>query len=355
MTAKISSIVDILKVKIIDKLLNKKNISNYLSCNSSILSVYFNFGSSLFFFISCCIFYNVFMTEIILCSNGHDEGAVGQKKLPFVYINYCLSYPKLNNGEGKFALFYKWVPWITSACCLLIYTPKIFIHKLSCNYLALQLMKINDLNNNLYICNDEKKKKNNKKNSDADDFDFDDYPDKINCNKFITNLLIELINFRWNKCRNLYWKCLFVHIYALALNFFLILFLDFLLQGRFLLYVQNTFPFQRNITDFSDKMTQTFYPFSECNINMNYVSMARSELIVCHLTLMEYYEKIFFIIWLYLFILPLFTFMYILYIFSLFRNNYNAFLEHLLNSNLNYNLFLVCKTIIEKKKEIKFV
>ena len=88
---------------------------------------------------------------------------------------------------------------------------------------------------------------------------------------------------------------------------------------------------------------------------MNYVAMARSERIVCHLTLMEYYEKIFFIIWLYLFILPLFTFMYILYIFSLFRNNYNAFLEHLLNSNLNYNLFLVCKTIIEKKKEIKFV
>lgn len=356
MTSKIvsSSVVDLIRHKIMDKIVNKKNISNYLSSNSYILSIYFNFGTSLFFFISCCIFYNVFTTEIILCNNSHQEGAAGKSKLPFLYVNYCLSYPKLSNGQDKFALFYKWVPWITSACCFIIYTPKILINKLSCNYIALHLMKINYLSNNYYSNDEEKRKKNNKRNNSDDDDDVDrtfdcDY-DKY-CNKSIKNLITELINLRWNRCSDIYWKCLFTHTYALAVNFFLILLLDFLLQGRFLFYVQKTFPFQRNITHFSDTMSQTFYPFSECNINQNTIIQGRSEYIVCHLTLMEYYEKIFFIIWLYLFILPIFTFVYILHIFLLFRNNYNSFLEHLLKRHLSYNLFFVCKKLMNQKKK----
>ena len=334
-SAKIVSIIDLIRLKILDKLTNRKNTSRYLSSNSFILSLYFHFGTSFFFFISCCIFYNVFMTDIILCSDGFNKGAVFEKKLPLLYINYCLSYPKLE--DDSFALFYKWVPWIISTCCFILYTPKILINKFSCNFIAFHLMKINAIEIDYYFHENDKKKKKNNNNNNRDHM------------KRITSLLEELINLRWNKCKVIYYQCFFIHVYTLMLNIFLIFLLNFLLQGRFLFYVFNAFPFQRDPEQFSDKMSQTFYPFSKCKMEKNIIMFGMEEHLRCHLTLMEYYEKIFFIIWLYLFILPIFTFMYILYLFSLFKNNYNSFLEHFLKKHLNYNLFVMCKSIIHKK------
>lgn len=337
-SARILSIIDLIRLKVLDKLTSKKNTSRYLSSNSFILSLYFHFGTSLFFFISCCIFYNVFMTDIILCSDGFGSGAAFEKKsLPFVYVNYCLSYPKLN--DGSFALFYKWVPWIISTCCFILYTPKVLINKFSCNFIALHLMKINNVENDYYFYDEDRKKKNNNRDNSS-------Y--KNIYTKKITNLLEELVKLRWNKCKVIYYQCLFIHVYALMLNIFLIFLLNFLLQNRFSFYVFNAFPFQRDPEEFSDKMSQTFYPFSSCTIPKRTVMFDREERLQCHLTLMEYYEKVFFIIWLYLFILPIFTFMYILYLFSLFKNNYNSFLEHLLKIHLNYNSFVICKNIIHK-------
>ena len=351
-SAKITSIIDLIRLKVLDKLKNKKDINRYQSSNSFILSLYFHFGTSLFFFISCCIFYNVFMTDIILCSDGFDKGAASDKKIPFVYVNYCLSYPKLN--DGSFALFYKWVPWIISMCCFILYTPKILINKFSCNFIACHLMKINNIENEYYFYDrDLYKNKGNNNNNNNNNNNRDNSDNK---NKKITNLLDELITLRWNKCKVLYYQCLFIHIYSLMLNIFLIFLLDFLLQGRFSFYAFNAFPFQRDAEYFSDKMSQTFYPFSDCIIPTKRIMFGREERLKCHLTLMEYYEKVFFIIWLYLFILPIVTFIYILYLFSLFKNNYNSFLKHLLKIHLNYNLVLMSKNIIQKKiKHAKIV
>ena len=353
MSTKISSsILDLIKIKIIDKLVYKKNFNNFLSCNSYILSFYYNFGTSLFFFISCSIFYNVLVSDIILCNDSHDRGEIKDKKLPFMILNYCLSYPVLQTKkiEKSYALFYKWVPWITSLFCILIYTPKILINKLSCNFMALFLMKINDLDSNYYYNHYDNKNKNNKKKCTGGDIDNDDnnkYYNEDDNEKQITKLTEKLINIQWNKCKTIYWKCLFTHIYAFILNISLIFLLDFLLQGRFLTYIFSTFPSHREMENFSDKMTQMFYPFSICYIK-NKLFFGREEEIICHLTLMEYYEKIFFIIWLYLIILSIFTFFYIIYLFSLFRDNYNFFFKYLLQKNLNYKLYIISKNIMEK-------
>ena len=349
MAGKISSILELIKSKIVDKLTSKKCINSYLSSNSFILSIYYNFGMYMFFFISCSIFYNVFTTDTILCTDGMARGAasIENKKLPFLFENYCLSYPKLNNTD-EFALFYKWVPWICTLSCVLLYTPKILINNSSCKFIALHLMKINNLNDERYYEFDEKKS--NKKNGNNQVLNNNNNNNYDNQIKFYIK---ELIEYRWNKCKDLYWKSLFVHIYSFCLNIFLILILDFLLQGRFLFYVLKTIPFKRNITNFSDEMSQTFYPFSTCTIQ--HVLLGRTEHIVCHLTMMEYYEKIFFIIWLYLYILPIFTFMYILYLASLFRRNYNCFFEFILKNSLNFNLIVRYENILNRENYAKIV
>ena len=205
-------------------------------------------------------------------------------------------------------------------------------------------MKINEINNNYYYSNNNiiiNNNNNNNNNNNKGDNDYD-------INKRLEKLIENLINIRWNKCKYIYWNCIITHIYTLLLNIKLIFLLNFLLQGRFLSYLTNTYPFKRDIHHFSDNMSQIFFPFSECKVKF---LTPRTENITCHLTLMEYYEKIFFIVWLYLIILPIFTFLNLLYLSLGFRNNYNSFFVHLLKKHLNYNLFLTAENIIKKNKE----
>ena len=348
MATKILTVFDIIKIKLLNTLTQKKPIHKYLSSDSFFLSLYFNFGSFFFFLTSCCIFYNVFMTDTIFCNDGFDLGsAKGQKIFP-IYINYCLSYPMLLNKKKSFALFYKWVPWITTVVSFLLYTPKIVMRKMSCNFIALNFMRINDPNPE----EAEGAEKNDISSIALSDFNDVRREKRENKHHRIPkeNLWLgKLIRVRWNRCNDVYWKCLFSHAYALILNVGLIYLLDFFLQGQFVGYVPQAFPFRRNMTTFLDETTQIFYPFCECTLTI--VITGRVEKIRCHLTLMEYYEKIFIFVWFYLIILLILTWLYTLYLCSLFRDNYNAFLEHLLKKHLNFHLLLLSKNIIKKKRE----
>ena len=344
MAAKISSILDIIKTKIISKIGNKYNYNNYQSSNSLVLKLYYYFGTVLCFTITTCIFYNVFLTDTIICSDGMGNY---DKKIKFLLVNYCHSYPELLTIKKKnFALFYKWVPWITGLLSILLYTVKIIINMSSCNYTAKYLLKIvrnNDYSNRYYHNEilDDQNNININKNDNIDQFNENDDDE---------NELYKLINNKWNKCRNLYWGCLFSHIYALLLNIALFFLLDFLLQGRFLSYIPNTFPFNRDPKNFTDTMSQIFFPFAKCESSAGLLQLGRSEYLLCHLTLMEYYEKIFFILWIFLAITPILNTIYIIYLFFLSCNNYNTFLDYLLKRNLDSNVYCQAKKIIKKKK-----
>ena len=135
------SILDLIRNKIINKLFNNNN-TEYLSNNTFILKLYYKSGTFLCSIIYVCIIYNLFMVEIILCSDGHGNH---DKKLRFALINFCLSYPQLSNNSKQFALFYKWVPWIMILLCFLFYTPKILINNFSCQCFANYIAIINKL------------------------------------------------------------------------------------------------------------------------------------------------------------------------------------------------------------------
>lgn len=308
-------IIKVIEEKVLDKINNVNNYKNkYLTSNSVLLNFYYKYGTSLCFIISICIIYNMFTKDIIFCSDGNGNF---DSQIRFALINFCLSYPQLAN-TGQFALFYKWVPWIMFLLSILMYTPRIAVVYSSCDYTANCLMKLND--------------------------DYDDDNDKKE------NLLEQFINTRKNKCKRLYLGCLFSHIYTLILNIFIFFLLDFLLQGRFLSYIPNTYPFERDALHFSDEISQRFYPFVDCTIKENFISLGRSEKLICHLTLMEYYEKIFFIIWLYLIVSSFFISVYIIVLFFLWFDNYKYFFNYLIiKKYLKFDVYLLARKKLKKK------
>ena len=268
------------------------------------------------------------MSDIILCMDGFSTS---DKEPRFALINFCLSYPRLSHNH-KYALFYKWVPWIMILLCVLLYTPKIVVNNFSCKYIASCLDAIYKLNN-LFQWNREQQRYIYLEDADKND-------------EYINGILQSLKYIRWNKCKKIYQGCLICHIYAFFLNITLFLLLNFLLQGRFLLYIPTVFPFRRNVTHFSDEMTKEFYPFVNCTIPMDLIQPSRTEVLICHLTLMEYYEKIFFILWIFLFFLLIITILYIIFILTFIihcKNTYNKFFLYLLKKSLNFNHYNIIK------------
>lgn len=337
MVGKITMILDLIKSKIIDKIDNKYKYNNYLSSNSCILKMYYIFGTLLSFILASCIFYNIFMSTSIICVDGHGGH---DTKIRFVLVNFCFSYPSLATGkkENKFALFYKWVPWMFICLCISFASVKGVIYFRSCSYTAKSLLKIvreNDEISDYYTVKEEEEK---------------------NCKTIINNdykTLKDFIDIKWNKCKSLYWNCVFCHLYSLFLNIVIFTYLDFFLQGQFFMYIPHSFPFKRDPENFSDHMTQTFYPFVECNITMGLLQHGRTETYLCHLTLMEFYEKIFFILWIFLSVVFIFNIVYLVYLLIfLWSNNYNSFLEYLLKKYLDHDLYIRAKNYINKNAEI---
>jgi len=113
----------------------------------------------------------------------------------------------------------------------------------------------------------------------------------------------------------LFWNYVAVHMTALGIDFAVIGFLDFLLQGRFLSLGFHTYAW-RDPDTFTDYISTTFPPFASCEINeVKQLVAQRREKFGCHLTLMELYEKVFIFLWFWLAFVTIFTFVYIIGIF----------------------------------------
>ena len=320
-----NSFLDLLKTKIISKLSNHHKFNSCLNCDSFILQLYHKTGVIISFLIYTSIIFNLFFDTPIVCINSYDAS----KKPEGYVVNYCLSYPKILD---KYALFYKWVPWTMLILCFLFFSPKILINNLSCRYTSIHLLQASKLNNNHFKHNTNNSKKKDE-NDDDDKKAFRYKPEDFE--KFVST--------KWDKCKRMYFNCLFCHCYSLFLNVIIFITLDFCLQQRFLFYVPKVWPMTRNVENFSDFMSREFYPFSVCLLPPKRLTNERTETLYCHLTLMEYYEKIFVFIWFYLVLLFIINIAYIIYLGFLVRNNYNSFLIHIIKKSVDYNIYLRIK------------
>ena len=158
--------------------------------------------------------------------------------------------------------------------------------------------------------------------------------------KDITQYLQKTKNHNTNVYCN-YLKC---HIYCLFLDVICFVFMNACLQGRFFTYVFRAFPYHKDVDDFSDEMSQAFPPFASCLINEKFVFNGREELLRCHLTLMELYEKVFVFIWIWMVFLFSITCIFSLRIILLsIKYVKHIFIRNMLDSNQTGMLSIIEK------------
>ena len=190
------------------------------------------------------------------------------------------------DGSKRFLPFYRWIHWSFLLLAGIYYIPRKFSKNME-NVKAKKLLE--DLAH--HACHYEKL-------------------DKDLMEKAARYVFLNL------KTHNkLYVNYLTVNAIAMAVDISCMIYLDFLFQGRFMEYGIRAYPFNRDYDKFTDYMSQTFPPFANCELDeMNKLLDNRKETYGCHLTIMELYEKVFLLIWLWLIMLLFITSLYILFL-----------------------------------------
>ena len=213
-----------------------------------------------------------------------------ERHVPLEHINVCYSYPYIEqDGSRRYLLFYRWAPWLLLVIAGIYYIPR-KVSKYFDNAECTQLLQ--DLANNAHENQGERGP-----------------VEKAYC-YVLSNI----------KTHNgLYWKYQAINVLALLTDIFAMLFLNIILQGRFIQYGFKAHPFQRDSKNFSDYMSQTFPPFASCELSSeNQLVFRRVEKYGCHLTMMELYEKLYLGIWFWIIIQALITCCYIIFLFTIF-------------------------------------
>jgi len=230
------------------------------------------------------VWYQWYHRDVITCVSHFN--ADNQVRLD--YINICLSYPfvKLPDGRRRYLTFYRWISWSLLILAALYYIPR----KMSKNFDNTRAKKLmEDLAANAHRYDPAEKE--------------------------LVDRAARYIIFNMKTHNGLYYKYLTVNVVALFVDIFTINYLDFLLQGRFLQYGFKAYPFERDPEKFTDYMSQTFPPFASCELSHeNQLVAKRTELLGCHLTIMELYEKVFLCVWIWLIILTAITCAYIIFL-----------------------------------------
>ncbi|KAL7639864.1 UNVERIFIED_CONTAM: hypothetical protein RMT77_009277 [Armadillidium vulgare] len=252
-------------------------------CDGLILKMHYQWSFWLFLTGFSAVWYSWYQRDVITCVSHFNADT----QVRMDYANICLSYPYIDDGTGKrFLLFYRWIHYSLLVIALCFYIPRKF-SKHSENPRLKKLVEDLATHSSRY---DQAEKELVEKSA-----------------KFIT--------YNWNTHNGLYFKYVGCNIIALVIDIFCFYFLDFLLQGKFIHYGWMAYPYTRDPQNFTDYMSTTFPPFATCKITKEYMLTAkRVETFGCHLMVMELYEKVFLLVWLWLIILTTLTCAYLIFL-----------------------------------------
>ncbi|XP_076059298.1 innexin inx2-like isoform X1 [Oratosquilla oratoria] len=230
------------------------------------------------------VWYQWYNRDVITCVSHFNA----ETQVRLDYMNICLSYPyvELEGGQRRYLLFYRWISWSLLTLAGIYYIPR-KVSKNSENVKAKKLLE--DIAANA--------------------------PRYDHAEKELMERASRYIIYNLKTHNGLYYKYLMVNCIALLVDLFALFYLDFVIQGRFLKYGFNAYPFERDPKEFTDYMSQTFPPFAFCELDEGKKLVAkRTELFGCHLTIMELYEKVFLGLWLWLIILTTITIGHIIFL-----------------------------------------
>jgi len=231
------------------------------------------------------VWYSWFHRDVITCASHYNA----ETQVRLDYINICLSYPYIKVGsEKRFLLFYRWVHWALLLLGALYYLPR----KMSKNA---ENPKVKKLFEDLAVGVHR----------------YDQYEREM------VERAARYMAYNIKTHNALFYKYLTCNVVALFVDLFTFHFLNYMLQGRFLGLGYQAYPFNRDPKKFTDFLSQTFPPFADCELTDELMlTNKRTERLGCHLTVMELYEKLFVVLWIWLSMLTIMTVLYICYLFT---------------------------------------
>ncbi|XP_037790298.1 innexin inx2-like [Penaeus monodon] len=253
------------------------------SCDGLVLRMHYRWTFCLLMGMFLTVWYSWYYRDVISCVSHFNA----ETQVRLDYINICLSYPYVeDSGSRRYLLFYRWISWSLLVLAGVYYIPRKMSKNLD-NSKCKKLLEDLAANSSRY---DQAERE-------------------------LVDRASGYILFNLKTHNGLYWKFLSVNIVALVVDVFAMQYLDFILQGRFIQYGFNSYPFNRDPRNFTDYMSQTFPPFASCELSIeNQLTNRRTEKLGCHLTIMELYEKVFLGLWLWLILLTLTTCCYLIFL-----------------------------------------
>ena len=273
-------------VEKLEKKFTRNNI--WYTSSSVVLDWHYNYTVKLLISLYILLLYYQLYDELIYCVSSTNSKLIESNQH---LISICLMYPYYEINDVKFyILFYKWIPCILLMMACLFYIPKFLVTTTNCHTTENFLIEISD--KCIYYSDNEERE--------------------------CVNIIVSYIERSRLSNNILYYNSLLCHILCFLLcDVGGFLMLDFCLQGQFLSYIPNSYPFNRDIDNVSDGISQIFRRSVECEIGMNNFIYGATEKYKCHLLNMDLYEKIFAFLWCWMLLLSIFTFIYIIFLFSL--------------------------------------
>lgn len=233
------------------------------------------------FLISCWLFATCYYytSDPILCVSKFDRSVVASH-IEHMCLTYSYTQSSLQTTR-YYVLHYKWIHWMFLLLALIYkISGFIMIHLYSPNYLLSTLKNLS-------------------------------YGRYYNLNSRSLSRSIWYWQRNYGRHGDLHRNKCVVHIVSLLTNAFAFLLINQLLQGNYYVTLIRHWPFTR---DFTDALSSLFPAFTECEISPKMqLWWGRTERVGCHLPLMEVYEKVFLVLWVWQGILAVATLLYLIH------------------------------------------
>jgi len=254
---------------------SKRELVDSGLCDNIILKLHHTYTFYFFTALYLVVFQQWYHKDMMTCSNKFNADLAIRPD----YMNICYTYmfQPLEDGSRNYLFWYRYLQFVLLAIAGTYY----WIHK---------VVKYTDDQCAKRVISEIQPIAGNGNIRQETDLD-----------KVVYNRVPEYLNRTMGYNAAVYWKNLGLTFLALLIDLFTFYVFDYCLKGRFLHYLPEIIPFQRDTKGFTDYMSKTFPPFVECEINELYkLTSKRVETFGCHLPMMELYEKIFVFYWVWL-------------------------------------------------------
>ena len=248
--------------------------------HSTVLKLHGKYTS--LFLLSCWLFVtsDYYASDAILCVSKFDRSII-TGEMEDICLTYSFTKPSVK--QRYYVTHYKWIHWVFLLLALLYNLPTQIHHYLfTAEDLSGALESISYL------------------------------PLEFRIESTALRRSIWYWSRNYGSHASLHLDKILIHVICFLANMLAFFILHLLLQGHNYVLLMTFWPFTRDYHQFHDALSTVFPPFTQCEVTPKMqLWMGRTERVGCHLPLMEIYEKVFLMVWVWQCILAVITLAYI--------------------------------------------